>query len=181
VWGARGAVVDPGKAIVLRFEGEHVIAKVKTRLASEQGFTLIELLVVMIILGILVAIAVPAYLSFTSKAKTAAAESNVRSAIPAAESYYQETTVGTFKTNSPNSYTGMVGTALRTEAPGVAPNVKAVALNSGNAYCVEDTESSSGGTTYDYIGGDTTGMTLTGTPATIEQGTCLAEAGTAAS
>jgi hypothetical protein len=107
-----------------------------------------------------------------SKAKQAAAESNVRSAIPAAESYYQ---------SNNSAYTGMTGALLRTPAPGVSPNVKAVALNSGNAYCVEDTESSSSGATYDYIGGNTTGMTLTGTAATIEAGTCLAEAGTAAS
>jgi type IV pilus assembly protein PilA len=151
-----------------------VIDKIKTRLGSEQGFTLIELLVVMIILGILVAIAVPAYLSFTSKAKTAAAESNVRSAIPAAESYYQEDTVGAFKTNAADSYTGLSGDALRTEAPGVAPNVKAGALDSGNAYCIEDTESSAGGTTYDYVGGDTTNVTLnTGfQAATIQAGSC---------
>ncbi len=51
-----------------------MIDKIKTRMASEEGFTLIELLVVIIILGILVAIAVPAYLSFAGNAKIAAAK-----------------------------------------------------------------------------------------------------------
>ena len=76
-----------------------MINKIKNRLASEQGFTLIELLVVIVILGILVAIAVPSYLSFRGNAQDAAAKSNVRSAIPAAESFYQ--------TVEPNSYTGL--------------------------------------------------------------------------
>jgi type IV pilus assembly protein PilA len=152
-----------------------VIKQIKTRMASEEGFTLIELLVVIIILGILVAIAVPAYLSFAGNAKIAAAKSNVRSAIPAAESYYQDSS-GLNPT--PGSYDSISGVKLRSEAPGVSPNVLAVPLNTNLGYCIQDTEPT--GVVWDYIGGTPGALTGTGTVATIETGSCLAAAGTAA-
>jgi type IV pilus assembly protein PilA len=57
---------------------------------EDRGFTMIELLVVVVIIGILVAIAVPVYLNYRKGAANKSAASDVRGAITAIEQYYTD-------------------------------------------------------------------------------------------
>ncbi len=92
---------------------------------TEQGFTLIELLVVIIIIGILLAIAVPSYLGFRSRAADSSAKANVRAALPAVEAFYADN----------GTYTGMTTAALQL----IDPNVKLDGnpVVTATTYCID--------------------------------------------
>jgi type IV pilus assembly protein PilA len=92
---------------------------------DESGFTLIELLVVLIIIGVLLAIAVPSYLGFKDKAQKTAAAADVREAEPSAEAFYSDN----------NTYAGLTTTALQGYDSGLSPDLQTVA-GGATHYCI---------------------------------------------
>ncbi len=135
---------------------------------DESGFTLIELLVVLIIIGVLLAIAIPSYLGFQKSAQKTAAASDVRQAIPDAEAYYADN----------NGYGSMTANLLQTtydsgmkiyaagppEVPGIVSAIPSATDN--QKYCISAQDSGH----WAFVKGP--GGTVTVSPDTVTTDPC---------
>ena len=103
--------------------------KLRQRLGRDEGFTLIELLVVIVIIGILLAIAVPSYLGFKDRANNRAAQSDIRAAVPSLEAYYSDH----------GKYTGVTPSLIRSSIDSGLSRAVSITDTSNGSYCISAT------------------------------------------
>jgi len=160
------------------------------RAKDDKGFTLIELLVVVVILGVLIAIAIPVYLNYRKGANDAAAQSDLRNAISVMEvcnatnGVYPVAATGAAApavpcdgqklVNSPN--TTLFYVAAATTAVAASGTVAAVPAGAaGSSYVLTATNSAGSGKYYCYNsskGGSAASITAPAANTAITMATC---------
>jgi type IV pilus assembly protein PilA len=142
------------------------------RKSEDDGFTLIELLVVVVIIGVLVAIAVPVYLNYRKGAADKSAQSDVRGGVSAVEQFYADYSL------YPDTIDGTSSLTL-TSTSVTAPNVQTITLsdkttlgyvNMGSSYLL--CAGNSGGSGKWYLYNSKNGGVAQAAATTLDPKTC---------
>ncbi|MGC8626850.1 MAG: type IV pilin protein [Acidimicrobiales bacterium] len=111
-----------------------MLKKLNKRREDDNGFTLIELMVVVLIMGILMAIAIPTFLSTRGAAYDASAKSNATNAFTGEKAYYSDNLTFLDTTTTPKAATLDSSLPWATSATVTPGQVTAVAFSVGSGF-----------------------------------------------
>jgi type IV pilus assembly protein PilA len=150
---------------------------------GDEGFTLIELLVVVVIIGVLVAIAVPVYLNYRKGAADKSAQSDARGAVSAVEQFYTDNN-NTYPATGKSTNDGTAGKEAITLAAqtGTAASTQKITLSdkttlgyvyvsATNSYLI--CASNGGGSNKWYLYNSINGGSVKSVTGTLNPDTCL--------